>query len=79
FSIFEVKMQFKNLRVVDEINIIRLHRIWICFQGALMGEYLLSLPINATQKTGSKASKVVEFISSTALIVKIFNSKETEA
>ncbi|MDM8515698.1 peptide ABC transporter substrate-binding protein [Desulfobacterales bacterium HSG16] len=32
-----------------------------------MGEYLLSVPNNATQKTGSKASKVVEFISSTAI------------
>ncbi|MDM8515417.1 two-component regulator propeller domain-containing protein [Desulfobacterales bacterium HSG16] len=56
------------IRVVDEINSIRLRRIWICFQGALMGEYLLSVPINATQKTDSKASEIVEVISSTALI-----------
>ncbi|MDM8516374.1 hypothetical protein QUF76_09260 [Desulfobacterales bacterium HSG16] len=32
-----------------------------------MGEYLLSAPIDTTQKTDSKASKVVEVISSTAL------------
>ncbi|MDM8516970.1 hypothetical protein QUF76_12275 [Desulfobacterales bacterium HSG16] len=55
---------------MDKINSIRLHRIWICFQGALMGEYLLSVPINATQKTDSKASKVVEVILSTALTKK---------
>jgi len=39
-----------------------LRRIWIRFQGASMGAYLLYVPIDATQKTDSKTSKIVEIV-----------------
>ena len=44
-----------------------LRRIWIRFQGASMGAYLLSVPIDATPKTDSKTSKIGIFVSSSSL------------
>jgi hypothetical protein len=44
-----------------------LRRIWIRFQGASMGAYLLSVPIDATPKTDSKTSKMGISVSSSSL------------
>jgi hypothetical protein len=43
---------------MEEINYPILRRIWIRFQGALMGAYSLYVPIDATPKTDSKTSKI---------------------
>jgi len=44
-----------------------LRRIWIRFQGASMGAYLLYVRIGATPKTDSKTSKIGAFVSSSSL------------
>ena len=73
---FSVKVKFLELtqsfidfqpRVVEQIKSTILHQIWIRFQGASMGAYLLYVLIDATQKTDSKISKMVDFICCTTL------------
>jgi hypothetical protein len=45
-------------------------RIWIRFQGASMGAYLLYVPIDATAKTDSKTSRMGTFIPADSLRVR---------
>jgi hypothetical protein len=46
----------QRIRRSAGINIPILRRIWIRFQGASMGAYLLYVPMDATRKTDSKTS-----------------------
>ncbi len=55
------------LRDEEETNVPILRRIWIRFQGASMGAYLLYVLIGATPKTDSKTSKIGAFVSSSSL------------
>ena len=56
-----------DFRDEEEINVLILRRIWIRFQGASMGAYLLYVPIGATPKTDSKTSKIGIFVFSMSL------------
>jgi hypothetical protein len=57
------------IRIVAKTNATILRRIWIRFQGASMGAHSLYVPIDATQKTGSKTSNMVAFVFATILIL----------
>jgi outer membrane lipoprotein len=59
------------LRLSAGINVPILRRIWIRFQSASMGAYLLYVPIDATRKTDSKTSKMGTFIPADSLALTI--------
>jgi hypothetical protein len=57
-----------HVKAEEEKNSTLLRRIWIRFQGASMGAYVLYGRIDATPETDSKTGKIVEIISFSALI-----------